>query len=112
MLARGSQETLFETRFVQRDNSYPSDLPLSYMVLKGGEWIEELQPDSRISGVLIRDEYVGALEAMVKWFLTEDAMEVDNIEPAILKNPFINIPPNLVSKNWGLVLLGDPGIGE
>jgi hypothetical protein len=53
----------------------------------------------------------------MKWSLsinevTEDAMEDDDIEPAPLENPFLDVPTGLVSKNWAFVLLGDPGIGE
>ena len=114
MLAREPQPTLFETRPVQRDKSFPStktNLPLDCMVLRGGDWVRELQPDSRFTGALIRDEYAEALRAIMKWFLpvTED---VDDVEPAPLKNPFLDVPTGLVSKKWGFVLLGDPGIGE
>ncbi|KIL69261.1 hypothetical protein M378DRAFT_773366 [Amanita muscaria Koide BX008] len=114
MLAREPQTTLFETRPVQRDTSTEINLPLDCVVLKGGDWVRELQPDSPFTGVLIRDEYAEALRAIVKWFLademTEDAMEVDDIEPT----PFVFDVPlkGLVSENRGFVLLGDPGIGK
>ena len=113
MLAREPRTTLFETRPVQRDTSTETNLPLDCVVLRGGDWVRELQPDSTFTGVLIRDEYAEALRAIVKWFLademTEDAMEVDDIEPA----PFVfDVPLGLVSENRGFVLLGDPGIGE
>jgi len=83
------------------------------MVLNGGDWVRKLQPDSRFTGVLIRDEYMGALRAIMKWFLsikevTEDVMD---IEPASFENPFLGVPTGLVSKKRGFVLLGDPGIG-
>ena len=71
MLAREPQPTLFETRPVQRDESCPStesNLPLECMVLRGGDWVRELQPDSRFTGVLIRDEYVEALRVIMKFF--------------------------------------------
>ena len=76
-------------------------------MLRGGDWVRELQPDSTFTGVLMRD--AEALRAIVKWFLaddmTEDAMEVDDIEPA----PFVfDVPLGLVSENRGFVLLGDP----
>ena len=114
MLAREPQSTLFETRQVQRDESCPSiELPLNCMVLKGGDWARKLEPDSRLTDVLIRDEYVVALRAIIDFFLgnetTEDAMEVDDIEPAPLA---FDVPLGLVSKNRGFILLGDPGIGE
>ena len=116
MLAREPQPTLFQTRPVQRDESDPStetNLPLNCTVLKGGDWVQELQLGSGFTGVLVRDEYMVALRAIMKWFLahemTEDAMEVDDIEPARLA---IDVPLGLVSKNRGFVLLGDPGIGE
>ena len=127
MLAREprAQTTLFETRPVQRDKicrpSTETTLPSDCMVLRGGDWVRELEPDSRFTDVLIRDEYVGVLRAIMKWFLpinsevTEDAMEVDVIEPAsapLEKNPFLDVPTGLVSKNWAFVLLGDPGIGK
>jgi len=120
MLAREPQTTLVETRPVQRDKSCLStetNLPLDCTVLRGGDWVQELQPDSHFTGVLIRNEYVGALRAIMKWFLsidevTEDAMEVDDIEPAPLENPFLDVPNGLVSKRWAFVLLGDPGIGK
>ena len=116
MLARKPQPALFEGRPVQRDKSCSlteTSLPSNCMVLKGGDWVRELQPDSRFTDVLIRDEYVRALRAIVKWFsndVTEDDMEVDDIEPAHLKN-ILNVPTGLVSKTWAFVLLGDPGIG-
>ena len=84
---------------------------------EGGDWVRELEPDSRFTGVLIRDEYVEALRAIMKWFLpinevTEDVMEVDDIEPAHLENPFLDVPTGLVTKKWVFILLGDSGIGE
>ncbi|SRR6266576_1243981 len=116
MLARKPKSTLFETRRIQRDESYPStetNLPSDCMVLKGGDWVQKLQPDSGFTGVLIRDEYVEALRAIRKYFLAnemiEDAMEVDDIDPARLA---IDIPLDFVSEKQGIVLLGDPGIGE
>jgi hypothetical protein len=120
MLAREPQTTLFETRPVQRDGSCPSteaNLPLDCMVLTGGEWARELQPDFRFTGVLIRDEYKEALQAIMEWFLhgnevTEDAMEVDDMQPAPFGNPFLDVHIDLVSENWAFVLLGNPGIGE
>jgi hypothetical protein len=100
------------------------------MVLKGGAWVQELQPDSRFRGVLIRDEYKEALRAIMEWFLhekqvtddavtdnavtdnavTDDAMEVDD-EPAPFGNPFLDIPTSHVSENWAFIILGNPGIG-
>ena len=120
MLAKEPQATPFETRPVQRDEISPStetNLPLDCMVLKGGDWVRELQPDSRFTGVLIRDEYKEALRAIMEWFLhgnevTEDAMEVDGMQPAPLGNPFVDVSIDLVSKHWAFVLLGNPGIGE
>jgi hypothetical protein len=87
------------------------------MVLRGGDWVWDLQPDFHFTGVLIRDEYVKALRAIKKWFLsidevTEDATEVDDIERALLENPFLDVPTGLVSNHRAFVLLGDPGIGE
>ena len=77
-------------------------------MLRGGDWVRELQPDSPFTGVLIRDEYLEALRAIVKWFLADEMTE-DDIEPA----PFVfDVPLGLVSENRGFVLLGDPGIGE
>ncbi|KIJ98266.1 hypothetical protein K443DRAFT_212907 [Laccaria amethystina LaAM-08-1] len=59
ILARESQPTLFETHPVQRDKSCLSTepkLPLDFMVLRGGDWVWDLQPDFHFTGVLIRDE--------------------------------------------------------
>ena len=121
MLARDSRTTLFETRQVQRDESCPStetNLPLDFMVLRGGDWVRELQPGSRFTdAILIRDEYVVALRAIMKWFypineVTENVMEVDGIKPARLKNPFLDVPTDLRSNKSAFVLLGNPGIGE
>ncbi|KAF8221560.1 hypothetical protein L208DRAFT_1414824 [Tricholoma matsutake] len=120
MLAKEPQAMLFETRPVQRDEISPStetNLPLDCMVLKGGDWVRELQPDSRFTGVLIRAEYKEALRAIMEWFLhgnkvTEDPMEVDDMQPAPLGNPFLDVPIGLVSENWAFVLLGNPGIGK
>jgi len=120
MLTRESHATLFETRPVQRDESSPStaaNIPLDCMVLKGGDWVRELQPDSRFTDILIRDEYKEALRAIMEWFLrgnevTEGAMEVDDMQPAPFENPFFGIPTGFVSTNRGLVLLGNPGIGK
>ncbi|KAF8344474.1 hypothetical protein F5887DRAFT_1159528, partial [Amanita rubescens] len=112
MLAREPQSTLFQTRPVQRDKSCPStetNLPL------GGDWVQELQPGSGFTGVLIRDEYLRALRAIVKWFLAnemtepEDAMEGDDIEPLPAPLAF-DVPLGVVSENRGFILLGDPGI--
>ena len=113
MLAREPRTTLFETRPVQRDTSTETNLPLDCVVLRGGDWVRELQPDSTFTGVLMRDEYAEALRAIVKWSLaddmTEHAMEVDDIKSA----PFVfDVPLGLVSETRGFVLLGDPGIGE
>jgi hypothetical protein len=38
--------------------------------------------------------------------------EVDDVQPAPLGNPFLDVPIGLVSKVWAFVLLGNPGIGE
>jgi hypothetical protein len=102
---------------------------LDYIVLKGGNWVRELQPDSHFTGVLIRDEYKEALGAIMEWFLsgnkvTEDAMDIDDscsswkhkvqiaTQPGPLGNPFLDVPIGRVSRNWAFVLLGNPGIGE
>ena len=72
------------------------------MVLRGGSWVRELQPDSPFTDVLIRDEYVAALRAIIECFLanekTEDATEVNDIEPAPLA---FDVPLGLVSENRG-----------
>ena len=122
MLARESHATLFETRQVQRDRSSPSteiNLPLDCMVLKGGDWVQELQPGSGFTGILIRDEYKEASRVIVEWFLkgteatevTEGTMEVDDMQPAPFGNPFLDLPTGFVSTIRGLLILGNPGIG-
>ena len=81
------------------------------MVLKGGDWVQELQPDSRFTGVLIRDEYKEALRAIMEWFFGQDAMEVDDAQPAAFGNPFLDVPAGHVPENRAFVLFGNPGIG-
>ena len=116
------ESTLFETRQVQRDGSSPSteiNLPLDCMVLKGGDWVQELQPGSGFTGILIRDEYKEASRVIVEWFLkgteatevTEGTMEVDDMQPAPFGNPFLDLPTGFVSTIRGLLILGNPGIG-
>ncbi|KIL65205.1 hypothetical protein M378DRAFT_162471 [Amanita muscaria Koide BX008] len=115
MVARDPRATFFDTRPV--NPSTKTELPLNFMVLKGGDWVRELQPESRFTDVLIRDEYTDALRAIMKWFLdedeaTEDTMKADDMQPAALENLFFGVPAGLVSKNWAFVLLGNPGIGK
>lgn len=88
----------------------------------GGEWLEELQPDANITSAMVRDEYLPALDAMIKWYLSDSVendsvdvthdMDIDTPQPDPLANPFEEIPRDFIPINWGFILLGDPGIGE
>ena len=125
-LSRQSKTTLFESRQVQRDENYPStsiDVPSSCLVLGVQDWINELQPDSTFSSILVREEYREALRALIEWFsegvfeiltetaVGEDAMQVDG-SPAPFPNPFFALSPDSRPKQGAFVLLGHPGIGE
>ena len=126
-LSRDSETTLFELRQVQRDENHPStsiDVPSSCLVLEVENWIEELQPDSSFSGVLVRQEYREALRALMEWFLEgtsdipteiavgEDAMQVDDVLSSPFPNPFFDHSPDSRPTKGAFVLLGHPGIGE
>ena len=133
MLCRESDTNLFESRPVQRDENHPStciDVPSSCLVLDVQDWINELQPDATFSGVLVREEYREALRALTRWFLEEtsaegegtsditetavgeDAMQVDDVFPAPLPNPFREISSDFRPDRGAFVLVGHPGIGE
>jgi hypothetical protein len=91
------------------------------LVLETQDWINKLQPGSPFSGVLVREEYRGALRALVEWFsegtydipteivVGEDAMQVD---AAPFPNPFFALPSHSLSEKGAFVVLGHPGIGE
>ncbi|KAM6494818.1 hypothetical protein JOM56_009441 [Amanita muscaria] len=113
MLARKLEEPLFETRPVQRDKSCltETELPSDCMVLKGGDWVDKLLPDSRFTGLLIRDEYHKVLRAIMEWFLPGKKV-TDDMQPAPWSNPFLDVPPTYVTKKRAFVLLGHPGIGK
>ena len=123
---------MFELRTVQRDTSCPGiHVPPTYWVLKIQDWLEELVPESSLLGVLIRDEYMEALKAVIEYsskrttnFPTvvshggdrkdnEDDMRVDDDTlSAPFRNPFLDPPAQLVSYRGGFILVGHPGIGE
>jgi hypothetical protein len=70
MLTREPQATLFETCPVQRDKScIDRNQPPIGLYGAEGNWVRELQPDSRFMGVLIMDEYKEALQVILDWFL-------------------------------------------
>jgi hypothetical protein len=95
-------------------------LPSTYWTFDVNDWVRQLDPQSPVSGVLIRDEYKEALQALVQYYMdgttpvpTEtDGMtqEVDNAVPFL--NPFSDIPARFVSNQLAAILLGHPGIGK
>ena len=87
-----------------------TNLPSHYIVLKGGDWVRELEPDARFTDILIRDEYKEALRATMRWFLagervSENGMEVDDMQQAPLENPFLDVPAGFVSQSRAFILV-------
>ena len=123
VLSRERETTLFKPHQVQRDESHPSksiDVPSSCLVLEVQDWIKYLQPESSVSGVLVREEYREALRALIEWFsegtddipteiaVGEDAMQVDDVLPAPFPNPFFDLSPDSRPKRGGIRVAWPP----
>jgi hypothetical protein len=119
---------------IQRDKTHPPSgdvhVPPSCWVLNVEPWIKHLQPENEVSGFLVREEYVVALEEVAECYMNgksefattsageeneeteenDDDMLID--DGACFPNPYSTLSTATPSAMGGFILLGHPGIGK
>jgi len=112
--------------FIVQHKSEDVHASSTYWVMKLHDEINELLDlgkSSGVSGVLIREEYVQALRAVIEFaeegtfvFPTDDEEESEQnatqVHDTYFENPFSKLSAKSLSLMGGFILTGHPGIGE
>ena len=112
---------LFKNTQASSSSSDSESLTQTYWVMRHQDGISELLDYSGLSGILIREEYTKALNAVIRFAETgkaaddDENKESDQSEAGVDDDHYYNLFLNLSDcqkSNGGFIVIGHPGIGE